>query len=112
MRVAGEATRRLPRGVLRLEETGQPVVVYREAEVAEQLRDQLRILDLLHRAGNPEERLVVLPEVRRQSLEVCRLAVPDRLEPGAVAGGDQLRVVRELHQRVAPVEEDRLKHGR
>jgi hypothetical protein len=29
-----------------------------------------------------------------------------------VSGGDELRRVRELHQRVAPIEENRLQHPR
>src|SRR3954465_5657327 len=55
----GEATGRVPRDVLRLEEAPQLVVVKRDAEVGEELADQPRVFDLLDLAGLPEERLVV-----------------------------------------------------
>ena len=48
---------------------------------------------------------------RKCSVSSGRWLLPDRREPGAVAGRDQLGRVHELHQRVAPVEEDCLQHG-
>ena len=68
----------------------------------EQLADEPGVLDLLDRAGRPEERLVVLAEVLRQRGDVRQLAVADRREARAVAHGHELRVVRELASACRP----------
>ena len=50
--------------MLGLEEAAELLVRDLDREVTERLPDETRILDLLERAGYPEERLVVLAEVR------------------------------------------------
>jgi hypothetical protein len=69
------------------------------------------VLDLLDRPRHPEERLVPLAEVFGQRLDLGQPVPPDRGEAGAVAGAHQFRRVGELHQRVAPIEEDGFQHG-
>jgi len=95
--------------MLGLEEAVELRVVHFELEVAKEPAHEQRVLDLLDRPRDPEERLVLLSEMLGQLRPVV---LPDRREPGPVAGGDQLGRVRELHQRVAPVEENRFQHGR
>src|SRR5512133_355262 len=109
--MGSELSRRIPRRVLGLEKTRQLFVVDLEAEIAEQLPDEPRILELLDRAGGPEERLVALAKVRRQALHLRQVVAPDRREPRAMAGFDERLVVGEAHQGVAPVEEDRRRHA-
>src|ERR671936_1701701 len=111
MGVRREDPRRIPRAVLGLEVPRQLVVVDLDPEVAQQAADEAGVLDLLDRAGYPEERLVVLAEALREGVHLRQPVAPDGGEPGPVAGDDQLRRVRELDQRVAPIEEDRLEHG-
>src|SRR5439155_4156550 len=82
-----------------------------DPEVLEQLSHEARVLDLLDGPGHPEQGLVVLAEVRGHALDVRKIAVPDRLEAGTVTCRDQIRVVGELHQGVAPVEEDGVERG-
>src|SRR4029453_4347485 len=78
--------------------------------MSQQLADQARILDLVQRAGHPEERQVVLAEVLRQALDVEVAVSPQRRDTRAVAGFHPLAVELELHQGVAPIEEDRAQH--
>ena len=49
--------------MLGLEEASELLVRDLDREVTERLPDETRVLDLLDRAGDPEERLEVLPEV-------------------------------------------------
>ena len=56
--------------MLGLEEQAQLLVGDLDPTAAEQLLDEAWILDLLERAGHPEERLVVLPEVRGHRVEL------------------------------------------
>jgi hypothetical protein len=109
MRVRREHARRLPRAVLGLEEGVELLLVHLDLEVMEKPTHELRVLDLLDRPGRPEERLVLFAEVLRQ---LGLLVLPDRGEPRAVTGRDELGGVHELHQRVAPVEQNRLQHER
>jgi hypothetical protein len=106
-----ELARRCPGGVLGLEEATELVLGWLEPELAEELAHEARILELLERPGHPEERLVPLPEVRGDRVRGREPVAPDRLEPGPLPRRDELGVVREPHQGVAPVEEDRPNHA-
>ena len=110
MRCRTELARRLPRRVLGFEEPPELLVGDVQSQVAEELADEARVLDLLERPGHPEERLVVLAEIRRHLVRVRHAVAPERLDAGAVTCLEKLRLVGELHERVAPVEEDRAKH--
>jgi hypothetical protein len=109
--VGGELPRRVPRRVLGLEKPRQLLVVDLDSEIPEQLPDKARVLELLDRAGGPEERLVSLAKMRRQGFHLRQVVAPERCEPGAMAGLDERHVVGEAHQGVAPVEEDRRRHA-
>src|SRR6266516_623640 len=105
-----ERARRLPGGVLGLEEAPELLIRDLDPEVAEQLAHEPRILDLLERARHPEERLVLLAEVRRDRARFGEPVAPERLEPRPVPRLDERLVVAELHQRVSPVEENGSQH--
>jgi hypothetical protein len=98
--------------VLGLQKAVELLVGDLHAEVPEQAADETGVLDLLDRARHPEHRLVVLAEVRGGPFDLGQVVPPERLEPRAVPRFDQRGVVRELHQRVAPVEENAPQHGR
>src|SRR6266516_5043853 len=104
MGVGSEEARGVPGLVLGFEEAVELLVSERDAEVAEELADDAGVLDLLDRPRNPEQRLVVLAEVLGDELDVGQVTVADRLEPRSMPGGDEVGVVRELDERVAPVE--------
>ena len=53
----------------------------------------------------------MLAEVLGERVVVRQIVAADGGEPGSVTGADQLGRLRELHQRVAPVEENGLEHG-
>ena len=110
VRRPAEDTRRLPRRVLGLEIAVELLVGGVDPEVAEQLAHEPRVLDLLECARLPEHRLVPLAEVRGDLRRLGQAVPPERCEPCAMAGLDELRLVRERHQRVAPVEENRAQH--
>src|SRR5437870_821010 len=76
-----------------------------------QIADEPRILDRLPRPGDPEERLVALAETGGDRIGPGQPVAPERREPGAVPSLDELLVVAELHQRVAPVEENGPNHA-
>src|SRR5439155_18286278 len=102
--------RRRPGIVLGLEEAGELRVRDLDAEVAEKVPDEARILDLLDRARKPEEGQVRLGEVRGERVRLGHAVTADRREPGAMTGLEQRRLPLPAHERVAPVEEDRLDH--
>src|SRR2546430_421868 len=68
--VLSELPRRVPGHMLGLEEAVQLLVRDLDAEIAEELTDKFGVLELLDRAGCPEEGLVPLAEVRRQALDL------------------------------------------
>ena len=76
-----------------------------------QLADETRVLDLLDRARRPEERLVVVANVRGDRVRVREPVPSQRSQPRSVTRLDQLRVVLEVHERVTPVEEHGPQHG-
>src|SRR5438876_11737117 len=82
-----------------------------DTEVPEQVANEARVLDLLDRSRDPEDRLVVLAEALGDQPDVGEVAVTDRLEAGAMPRGDKVGVIGELHERVAPVEEDGFEQG-
>ena len=107
--------------MLGLEEASELLVRDLDREVTERLPDEARVLDLLERAGDPEEGLEVLSEVRvvesrpparakLVSLQTCAQSRPeqrpsDGAEPSDCAGSASY-VARSPSRRVAPVEED------
>src|SRR5581483_10444033 len=100
-----EHARRLPSGVLGLEEALELAVGYVDPLVREQPADEARVLDLLERAGNPQERQIGVPEALRQ----CGNGVAaDRAQSRVVAHGEELGLPLPPHERVAPVEENGL----
>ena len=82
-----------------------------DPEMPEQLADETRVLDLLDRARRPEERLIVVANVRGDRVRVREPVPSQRSQPRSVTCLDQLRVVNEVHERVAPVEENSPQHG-
>jgi hypothetical protein len=68
---------------------------------------QGRVLELLDRAGGPEETARNARESAPPALHLRQVVAPERREPGAMAGLDERIVVARAHQGVAPVEEDR-----
>jgi hypothetical protein len=96
--------------MLGLEEPHELRVGDLDLEVRERLPDQAGVLDLLEGSGDPEERFEPLAEVLSDL--VGREAVAaERREACAEGRVHELLVEPEVHQRVAPVEEDRLEHG-
>ena len=106
-----QQARGLPGGVLGFQEAVELLIRDLEAEVAETFPHEARILDLLDRARHPEERCVAFPEVSGEGILVRQTVPPDGCEAGPMASVEQGFVVDELHERVAPIEEDRLQHG-
>ena len=106
MRGRAEHARGLPGCVLGLEKPRELVVRELSAEVGQRVADHARVLDLLDRAGYPEEWLEVLPEVGADLVGGREVVPLERREPGAEGPVHQLLVELEVHQRVAPVEED------
>ena len=108
-RVGGrrQPARRAPSGVLGLEETAELVVVDLDVELAEQPADLGWILDFLDEARLEEAGDIDVAEPVRDAGD--RLAA-ERSEAGEVPGFEEVRFRRPLHERVAPVEEDRLEH--
>ena len=102
---------RVPSGMLRLEKTPKLLVGKLDVEVTEELPHEPGVLDLLDCPRRPEELLVALAKVRDELLELWKPAAADRLEPRPVARLDERFVVGKPHQRVAPIEENRLQHG-
>jgi Ca2+:H+ antiporter len=96
-----------PGCVLGFEVAVELVVADLDLEVAEELPDEPRVLDLLERAGQPEQRLVRLAE----SLSDLDVVAADRLEACTMTRDEQVLVPRPLHQGVAPVEQHGLDHG-
>jgi hypothetical protein len=97
--------------VLRLEIAHELVVGDLDAEMAQELTHEPGILDLLDRAGRPEEGFVVLAKMLGDHLCLGQFVPAERRQACAVPRFDQIRVVTEVHEGVAPVEEDRLEHG-
>jgi hypothetical protein len=102
--------RRFPRGVLGGEEAIDLRVSQLDAELAEELPDHARVLDLLERVGRPEQRQVALPEPRSRHLGRRKAVAADRREPGRPARLEEVLVVGEVEERVAPVEKDGVRH--
>src|SRR6185437_4573654 len=98
MRRAEQRDPRLPRRVLGGEERAQAVLV--ETELVAQQR---LVVGAAHEA---RQELVAEPLRERGGL----VAPPDGVEPGAMPGCEQLVVPLEAHERLAPVEGDRLDH--
>ena len=73
----------------------------------EQLADEARVLDLLERSGHPEQRFVLLAEVRADLVGAGEVVATESLEACPMRRVHELLVEPELHQRVAPVEENR-----
>ncbi len=100
--------RRHPGRVLRREEPVDLVLRERHAELAQHLADHPRVLDLLDRAGDEEQRHVALTEVSGRLLVIRRrVLAADRVRgpPPSPPRADRL-VVGEVEEGVAPVEED------
>jgi hypothetical protein len=97
--------------VLGLEEAAELLVGDLDSEMAEQLANEPRILDLVDGPGRPEERLVLLAEVGCDLLGPGRLLAVDRLEPGLESRLDEVLVVRKVHEGVAPIEENGAQHA-
>src|SRR5262249_3745048 len=94
-----------------LEEARELLLRHLDVEVPEALTHEGRILDLLDRPGNPEERLVALTKVSCEGIDIWQPVSPDSPQPGPMPGLDESRIVGEFHERVAQVEEDRFEHG-
>ena len=111
VRVAREHARRIPRRVLGLEKAAQLLLVDGDPGVLEHFPDEARVVDLVE--GSLEEsRDRGEPCFRVEEAVILGQPLgPDRLEARTLACRDQLHVPRELHQRVAPVEENGLEHG-
>ena len=92
--------------MLGLEEASELLVGDLDREVTERLPDETRVLDLLERAGHPEERLEVLSEVGSNLVRRRQVVSLQSGKPRAEGGVHQLLVVAEVHQGVAPVEEN------
>src|SRR5258708_12805316 len=104
MAAVHERARRTPGGMLGVEEAVELLAVDRPEEVAE----FGGIVGPRSGARFEERRECLGPEARA---ELVRLgAATERLEPGAMAGREQLVVPLELHQRPTPVEESPLHH--
>src|ERR671925_590714 len=110
MRCRPQDARRRPGCMLSLEEAPELLVRDRDPEVLEQLPHEPRVLDLLEGPGNPEQRLVVLGEAARDRVGIGKAVPPQGSQTGVLTRLDELGVVPELHQRVAPVEEDCAQH--
>src|SRR6185312_10542335 len=108
--VRGQLSRRIPGFVLGLEEAGQFLVADLDSEVAEKLPHQAGVLELFDRARRPEEGLIALAKVSGDALDLRQLVPVERPEAGTVSGLDERLVVGELHQGIAPVEEDGRPH--
>ena len=83
-------------------------VVHGDAGVREHLPDERCVLDLLRNLPVGEQRLRRVPRCERRRGVFARA---DRSESRARADLDEAVVPHEIHQRVTPVEEDRVEHG-
>ena len=102
-----EPARRSPGGMLGLEKAAELVVVHVDAELAEEAAHLARVLDLLDDPGLEEARDVNVAKAVGDTRD--KLA-PDRGEAGRVPCFEQIGLGRPLHERVAPVEQDRVEH--
>src|ERR671925_2033653 len=99
-----EYARGRPRRVLGVEEATELLVRDLDPKMIERLAHEARVLDLVERAGHPEERYIALAEVGRVRLELGKAVAFDRFEARARPGFDELLVVPKLHESVAPIE--------
>ncbi len=100
----------LPGRVLGFEKALELGVVDLGIEASQAVADQLRVLDLLERAGLPEERHVPLPESLGRVRMSGQAAALDRREAGRPPCLEEGVVVFEAKERVAPVEKNRVDH--
>jgi Ca2+:H+ antiporter len=108
MRGISEPARRFPGSVLSFEEAGELVVGHVDAEALEQLAHHPRVLDLVERAGHPEQRQVALAETRGRLFVARDVIAAKRGEACVPARLDERLVPGEVEERVAPVEEHRI----
>ena len=97
--------------MLGLEEARELVLRELDAEMGKGIPDHPRVLDFLDRPRHPEERLETLPEVSADLVGRREVVPLEGFQARAERLVHQLLVELEVHQRVAPVEEDRLQHG-
>ena len=105
-----ELPRGPPDGVLRGEKPAQLVVGRLDGEPAEHLADHARVLELVERVRTDQERQVGLAEPGRRAGRLGQVVAAHRVESGRPAGLEELVLVREVEERVAPVEEHGLEH--
>jgi Ca2+:H+ antiporter len=110
MRRVAHAARRLPGRMLGAKEPPETLVRYLDAEVTENLPDERRILDLLECPRLEDPRQIDLPKACRHGHVVGQSFIPERSQAGLPTGLEELLVIREMEERVAPVEEDGVQH--
>ena len=110
VRRVAEEPGRLPGRVLGLEKALELGVVDLDIEAPQAVADQLRVLDLLERAGLPEERHVPLAEPLGRVRMSGQAVAPDRRDAGRPPRLEKGVVVFEAKERVAPVEKNRVDH--
>jgi hypothetical protein len=110
VRRVAEEPGRLPGRVLGLEKALELRVFDFDIEAPQAIADQLRVLDLLERAGLPEKRHVPLPKPLGRDRISGQAVAPDRFEAGRPPGLEEGVVVFETEERVAPVEKNRVDH--
>jgi hypothetical protein len=111
MRVRTQLPRWVPGRMLGFEKPIQLLICHLDVKVGEKPAHEPRILHFLDRAGCPKERLVVLPEVRTEEIDVGEGVAPYRLQPGALAVRYELLIPDEVHERMTPVEEHGSEHS-
>jgi len=105
-----EEPRGLPGRMLGFEKALELGAVDLDIEAPQTVADQLRVLDLLKRAGPPEERHVPLAETLGRVRMSGQAVAPGRREAGRPPRLEEGVVVFEAKERVAPVEKNRVDH--